>query len=274
MTDAERPGQLLNMSFLRKLMPRPVAPTALLAGLLVLPACTRNMQLGDGLGDGAVADGSGSGSGGTGSGGTGGPGTGGAGGGAGSGGAGGAAGAGGGSGAGGASTSGAGGQGGASGNDGGVGQLCSDKQPNECAAGTVCDLDVPGRCLASTVGGHCVVVPTSCLAVNDPVCGCDGRTYANDCERRRARTQLDRPGACPGPDGGGQQALCGVTTCLSAEDLRPPLHLRPPALPEPTTLVPRRRSRELRHPHCRQRPRSLHLPALRPGTQEEGSESR
>lgn len=35
------------------------------------------------------------------------------------------------------------------------------------------------------------------MRVSRPVCGCNGKTYANDCERQKAKVQLDHVGACP-----------------------------------------------------------------------------
>ncbi|CKZ53393.1 Kazal-type serine protease inhibitor domain [Mycobacterium tuberculosis] len=35
------------------------------------------------------------------------------------------------------------------------------------------------------------------MRVSRPVCGCNGKTYANDCERQRVKVQLDHVGACP-----------------------------------------------------------------------------
>jgi hypothetical protein len=46
------------------------------------------------------------------------------------------------------------------------------------------------------VTGHCITLPTGCTADVNPVCGCNGQTYSNDCERARARIQLDHAGAC------------------------------------------------------------------------------
>jgi hypothetical protein len=123
-----------------------------------------------------------------------------------------------------AGTGGASGTGGAAMPDGGAGggagagATCSGKVAMECAEGLVCDLDVSGRCLASTAGGHCAVVPVSCDNTTGPsVCGCDGRTYATDCDRRRARTALDHTGACAAPDGGAQPVTCGAVTCGPSE---------------------------------------------------------
>jgi hypothetical protein len=76
-----------------------------------------------------------------------------------------------------------------------AGASCSDKQPT-CAGGQVCDLDQPGRCAASTVSGTCITKPMICPLDYLPVCGCDRKTYSNDCERQAAGAQLDHAGAC------------------------------------------------------------------------------
>jgi hypothetical protein len=44
--------------------------------------------------------------------------------------------------------------------------------------------------------GVCIMLPTGCTTDVNPVCGCNGQTYSNDCERVRARAQLDHAGAC------------------------------------------------------------------------------
>lgn len=64
----------------------------------------------------------------------------------------------------------------------------------DCGAGQFCDLE-GGTCDEASTGS-CAGSPGACGDEDDPVCGCDGVTYTNDCHRRRARTPLDRPGRC------------------------------------------------------------------------------
>jgi len=91
---------------------------------------------------------------------------------------------------------GAGGHGGSGGAGGATGQSCSSAPPVACPTGQVCDSDQPNRCGAGYEGGHCIVMPDGCTADYAPVCGCDNKTYSNDCERQRAREQLSHTGAC------------------------------------------------------------------------------
>ena len=163
--------------------------------------------------------------GGTGTGGTGGTSTGGTGGGAGHG-AGGAAtgGAGGkgglgGSGTGGTSPGGAGGQAGQGAGGAGGATVCSSLPLVPCASNEVCDYNTPSRCGAGYEPGQCIVLPTSCPTTSSPVCGCNGTTYNNDCDRQYAREQLDHTGACTGAGGTGGSggANCGTLTCDSSQ---------------------------------------------------------
>lgn len=42
----------------------------------------------------------------------------------------------------------------------------------------------------------CVPRPEACTTLFDPVCGCDAKTYSNDCLRLLAGATLAHPGAC------------------------------------------------------------------------------
>ena len=72
---------------------------------------------------------------------------------------------------------------------------CGAEARLACDAGQWCDPE-PGRCGDADLPGTCVAVPEVCIDLYQPVCGCDGRTYANDCRRKAARVQKDRDGEC------------------------------------------------------------------------------
>ncbi len=67
---------------------------------------------------------------------------------------------------------------------------CSDN--GECSAGEYCQ-KVNGDCGGT---GACAEMPTGCLAVWDPVCGCDDVTYGNDCEAAAAGVNAAYNGEC------------------------------------------------------------------------------
>lgn len=61
----------------------------------------------------------------------------------------------------------------------------------DCSANQFCEFDI---CLSET--GKCIEIPEICPVLIELVCGCDGKTYANDCERKSARVSKEHDGAC------------------------------------------------------------------------------
>lgn len=64
-----------------------------------------------------------------------------------------------------------------------------------CAKGQWCEFP-QGRCNWADIFGQCRTVPQVCAYIYRPVCGCDGKTYSNDCTRRRHRVSKLHDGKC------------------------------------------------------------------------------
>ena len=77
----------------------------------------------------------------------------------------------------------------------GVGQRCGGFIGIKCNKGLWCQRPA-GQCFFSDAFGTCAPIPRFCSLIFKPVCGCDGKTYSNDCARQRAQVQLSHAGKC------------------------------------------------------------------------------
>lgn len=72
-----------------------------------------------------------------------------------------------------------------------LGATCGDQEYCAYRAGQACG--------AADATAKCLPRPEACIAMDAPVCGCDGKTYPNACEAARAGTGVKQDGACCEP---------------------------------------------------------------------------
>lgn len=74
--------------------------------------------------------------------------------------------------------------------------LCGGIQGLQCADGEYCDFARATACGSGDQLGECRVLPQSCDSRYSPVCGCDQKTYGNDCEAATEGVSVLSVGTC------------------------------------------------------------------------------
>jgi hypothetical protein len=76
-------------------------------------------------------------------------------------------------------------------------EVCEPGSVRACRRGDFCNLGGKAQCGRAGAPGVCELRPQACIALFDPVCGCDGITYSNACTAHAAGVGIDHIGTCP-----------------------------------------------------------------------------
>lgn len=85
------------------------------------------------------------------------------------------------------------------GDNAGPGDMCGGIAAVPCRKDYFCRYP-EGICGAGDQSGICQQIPDVCAEIFAPVCGCDDRTYGNECEAYGASQSVKAQGECILPD--------------------------------------------------------------------------
>jgi hypothetical protein len=73
---------------------------------------------------------------------------------------------------------------------------CGGLQGLACASGQYCFYPLEATCGAADQMGKCTPIADMCTQQFDPVCGCNDKTYPNDCYAAREGISVAKKGEC------------------------------------------------------------------------------
>lgn len=76
------------------------------------------------------------------------------------------------------------------------GQMCGTRGTQPCPTGTECIRPESAECGVYDSPGTCQVPPAFCTQQYQPVCGCDGRTFSNECMANQHGISVKYQGEC------------------------------------------------------------------------------